>query len=129
MEDKLITLISYTTAADAHIAKTKLEDNGIPAFVFDDNIVGANPFYTTAVGGVKVKIPESYSEDALKVLKLISDNGKEKIDKCPECNSINITVTKTNRFLALLMAVVFMNQSILNKKKLTCFDCNYKWKA
>lgn len=54
--DELITLASYISPWEAHLAKTKLEAEGIAAFVFDEHTVGQQWFYANAVGGVKLKI-------------------------------------------------------------------------
>ena len=45
------------TALDAHLLQSRLEVEGVPAVVVDDNIVQTNPFLTLAVGGVRVFVP------------------------------------------------------------------------
>jgi predicted ABC-class ATPase len=44
-EDKIITFEQYYDVMLAHIIRTKLEDNGVPCFIADDNIISANPLY------------------------------------------------------------------------------------
>jgi len=54
----LITIKTFPNAIEAHLLRTKLESEGIPCFVFDENIIGMNPFFNIAVGGVKLKIDD-----------------------------------------------------------------------
>ena len=53
---KLITIKVFENAIDAHILKTKLESEGIPAILVDENIVTLNPLYNIAVGGGKLQV-------------------------------------------------------------------------
>jgi hypothetical protein len=51
---RYITLATYIGAWEAHLARTKLESEGIFAFVLDDQIASINWFYSNAVGGVRL---------------------------------------------------------------------------
>ena len=64
----LITVKIFDNAFEAHLLKTKLENEGIPCYLFDENIVGLNPFYNFAVGGIKLKISEQDKEQVLAFL-------------------------------------------------------------
>jgi len=68
MNERLVTIGSYTHATDAHIARTKLEFEGIRAILLDEAMVTMNWFYSNALGGVKVQVFESDAEMARKVL-------------------------------------------------------------
>src|SRR4051812_41685550 len=57
-DEKIITFENYYDVMLAHIVRTKLEDNGIPCFIADENTLTANPLYNQAVGGIKLKIFE-----------------------------------------------------------------------
>jgi hypothetical protein len=50
------------------LAKSRLEYEGIPAWVADDNHINLQWTISLALGGVKIKILESDIDDALKVL-------------------------------------------------------------
>jgi len=62
--------IVYTSAnvLEASLVKGLLESNGVSIFIYDDNISRLNPFYTSAVGGVKLVVDESQLERAKEVL-------------------------------------------------------------
>jgi len=45
---------AFDYVADAELLKAKLESEGIPVFLKDANILQADPFIASAIGGVKV---------------------------------------------------------------------------
>jgi hypothetical protein len=63
----LVLIARYSTALDAQLLQSRLEVEGVPAFVIDDNIVQTNAFLTMAVGGVRVLVPESCAARALEI--------------------------------------------------------------
>ncbi len=67
-DDKIITFEAYYDPMLAHIVRSRLEANGVPCFVADENTIGANPLYNQAVGGVKVKIFERDLEKCRRIL-------------------------------------------------------------
>ena len=59
IQDKTVTLVSFTDRLQAAMLIDKLEAAGIPAFLNDENVAGLDP-----VGGVEVKIFEKDIEAA-----------------------------------------------------------------
>ncbi len=86
--DKLVTIASFERSTEAHMAKTMLEEQGIEVFVGDDNLV--NWYLSSAVGGVKIQVPELQAERATKLLEEIRQNTPEKSQQSN--NSKNIVV-------------------------------------
>jgi len=68
MSDALILIATFSHPFEAHLAKGKLESEGIEAFIADENIVGINWLYSNLVGGVKLKVREEDRDRALKLL-------------------------------------------------------------
>lgn len=64
----LVTIASFPQIHHAEMAKAHLESAGIDAFIADDGVVGANPFLSLAVGGVKVQVAEALAARAQAVL-------------------------------------------------------------
>lgn len=58
-----------STPAEAHMLKSRLELEGIPAAVTDDNMAYTLP--STVVGGVRVLVPESHLERAQEIVRAI----------------------------------------------------------
>lgn len=67
------TISIYTTAIEAHIVKSRLEFEGIPAFVVFEHHVWADWSLSLALGGVRVQVPFSFVKEATQVIKKIND--------------------------------------------------------
>ena len=101
VEDKIITFESYYDPMLAHIVRSRLEANGISCFLADENIIGANPLYNNAVGGIKLKIFEKDIERCREILAKEGDLHEEdhyELDNedntyvvCPFCASTNVS--------------------------------------
>ncbi len=75
----LLVLARFFEPMDAYVLKACLESNDVPAVVADAHMVQANQFLTTAIGGVRVLVPESHFEQALKIRKAF-DAGEYQLD-------------------------------------------------
>lgn len=58
-----------STPAEAHMLRSRLELEGIPATVTDDHVAHVLPSFL--IGGVRVLVPESYLERALEIARAI----------------------------------------------------------
>lgn len=105
MQPKLVTVASFNMPHQAHLAKTRLEAAGIPAFIRDEHLVSINPLYSPAVGGVKLQVPDVHLREAREILSsrpdvVVSDEealsaepveepGPEppELMECPQCGS------------------------------------------
>jgi hypothetical protein len=56
MHSVLKTVATYEYAHFAHLAKTKLESEGIQCFIFDEYTSSMNWFFNNAIGGIKLKV-------------------------------------------------------------------------
>jgi hypothetical protein len=52
----LVTVKTFDNPIDAHLLRIHLESEGIPCYIFDEEIVAIQPLFANAVGGIKVKI-------------------------------------------------------------------------
>lgn len=55
-----------------HVIKGRLETEGIPCFAKDEHTVTTNPFYSLALGGIKLQVRE---EDAPEALRIMAEMG------------------------------------------------------
>lgn len=143
-DDPLVTVASYTYPLEAHLARTKLESEGIEAFVADEHMVQANWLYSLAIGGVRLQVKESGAELALSILNSNTESTSEELststyavnEHCPKCNSTYIQYkTFSQRFVFLfwlLSTLIFGNTGGLTlpflKRKWKCHHCGYEWK-
>ena len=64
----MVTVGSYTYPFEAHVARGRLEAEGIPAYVADEHTINMYSLYSVAMGGVRVQVPDEYAERARAIL-------------------------------------------------------------
>ena len=108
---RLITIASYTYPYQAHLAADLLRNAGIPCVLRDENLVTMNLFYSNAIGGVKLVIPENNFDEATLVLSAmvkpdqqVIEHSMSESDKtiCQACNSIDVISERRNGFLPII---------------------------
>ncbi|MBS0664549.1 MAG: DUF2007 domain-containing protein [Verrucomicrobia bacterium] len=62
------TIASFSQPVEAHLLRTRLEAEGIPAYIRDENLVTLDWLYSNAVGGVKVDVADEDYERAVAIL-------------------------------------------------------------
>jgi len=70
----LVTVAQFSSGMEAQLARTKLESEGIEAYVADEHMMSINPMYDFALGGVRLQTKSSEAERALKILNNSSAN-------------------------------------------------------
>ena len=68
VKDRWVTLVTFFRAHEAHLVKTKLESEGIKVQIADEHLVSIQPFYSPALGGVKLNVLQSEFETAKAIL-------------------------------------------------------------
>ena len=144
MAERLITIATCNELTEAHILKGRLEAEGILCFLGDEHIVGAQPFYAVAVGGIKLKVPENDVDEAKAILAGIQGGHADYLldeielappmqehaiaQTCPHCGSDNIAEEKYNKtvfslsYLFLGFPLPFLNH------RYKCYNCGQQWK-
>ena len=91
---ELLTLKTVDTPIEAHLLKSRLEHEGIVAFIFDENMIALNPLFNLTLGGIKLKVHSSDWKKAQEILKQIDDavltDDDNKRIKCPRCQSTDL---------------------------------------
>lgn len=71
----MITIATFDTMPDAHIALGRLHAEGIDAHLADEHLVQTDWLYAIAVGGIKLQVEEKDVARATEILKTdYSDN-------------------------------------------------------
>ena len=112
------------------MAKSRLEYEGIPAWVADDYHINLKWTISMALGGVKVKIIESDLEDALRVLNTDCSEALDEIDfpeiqedeLCEKCRSLNLKLYNWTRKAAALTLLTGLPLFFF-RKRIKCLDC------
>lgn len=67
--DRYTTVLTFTYPYEVVIVRGRLESEGIECFVQDELTVQVNPFYSNAIGGVKLQVRERDLKQAVEILK------------------------------------------------------------
>ncbi|EAQ99767.1 DUF2007 domain-containing protein [Maribacter sp. HTCC2170] len=89
-ENTFYTIASFDYPADVQILKGKLESEGVPVFLKDENTLNSDPLISYAIGGVKLQVYTKHKEKALKIYDAIrayalDDEGNPIV--CPNCKA------------------------------------------
>lgn len=127
----LVTVAANLEVLEAHILRNRLEVEGVPASIAHENHVRMNWFLSSALGGVKIQVPEVFAEQALQVI-ADSEAGVfaleeiDEIPKCPNCGSENLSIgPASSKKIALLGLVIFSLPLPFRHDKLRCGNCNW----
>lgn len=120
----------YDNYVSAHIAKGRLEEDGIPCWLKDENTVTIDPILTNAVGGIKLMVGRADAEKAAGILRVIANEEKAE-HPCPRCNSLNIELVSTPRkasnWLSALMGLFLTSYAPKVDMVYHCFDCGHEY--
>ena len=70
--DKFVTIKTFTYPTEVAVIRGRLESEGIECFAQDELTVQANPFYSNAIGGVKLQVRE---HDVRKAIEILEEGG------------------------------------------------------
>jgi hypothetical protein len=111
MTEEMVTVAVFGSPFEAGMARSELESFGIPVFVADEFTIGANHFYSNALGGVKVNVPASYAEEARQILSVEVPNEDRENSK-PE-DTINTHKEMAKSFVWLYFGLAAISIAVL----------------
>ena len=151
-EENLITVLTVTYAHEVAVIRGRLESEGITCFVQDELTVQVNPFYSNAIGGVKLQVLSRDLSRAIEILKEVgyikgensaSSNEPSYLDKhsnkqqiisekpeiiCPICGSEEVVKTKKAGWFFLITSLLFVFPTPFYRKKYHCLNCEQEFK-
>ena len=152
MEEQFITVLTVTYAHEIAVIRSRLESEGITCFVQDELTVQVNPFYSNAIGGVKLQVLSRDLSRAIEILKeagyIFGENPVEPnelpyTDKhsdeqqivsekpeviCPICGSEEVVKTQEAGWFFLIISLLFMFPTPFFRRKYHCFNCKQEFK-
>jgi hypothetical protein len=120
MESKFYHLASFEYVADVQIVKGKLESEGIPVFLKDENTLNSDPLISNAIGGVKLQV---YSRDKEMAIAIYDEIRAYAIDNsgnplvCPNCKAQK-SESYYNR-----KGIFYKLFPFFEKRKYKCLNC------
>lgn len=124
-QDDIIVYRHYDTVIQANIAKTKLDANGVPCFLTEENMSNLYPGQPFMAFKVRLHLFAKDEEIANKILQeenLTVENENEPY-RCPVCNSSRIVrdfPKQSGDSLTFLFFGVFFPHKKVNR----CLDCD-----
>ncbi|MDH3251401.1 MAG: DUF2007 domain-containing protein [Ignavibacteria bacterium] len=132
----IVIVKTYEFPYLAHLDRAKLADEGIDSFVRDENVVSVAPFYTHAVGGVKLMVRGTDLQKAKEVLRVNEyselsrafDGQVEEQVLCPNCGSVDISQHRSMISGFLFLLLFFLPVALFSGKHV-CGTCGHTWKS
>tara|TARA_R110000850_G_scaffold78905_5_gene170373 strand:+ start:995 stop:1417 length:423 start_codon:yes stop_codon:yes gene_type:complete len=128
----LVTIYSFETSVEANLVRTKIESEGIPCFLINENFANLMPLYNVATGGVKLQVNDYDAAEAVDILKSFRNapllNEQDEEMKCPKCGSVNIyngfrSAKNVTGFLAAMFSFLLAIYPFYSKVVYLCRDC------
>ena len=152
VEDRLVTAIRFVYPNELGVPRSLLESEGIECFVRDEFTTSVQPFYSNAIGGIKLQVRESDAQRAMKILHeggfIQDDNEKSSLktkietktfdgSTCPYCGSNEVVRKKdftgkipaSASFFATVFIGMMSAQPIAFFRRIHhCMDCGKDFK-
>lgn len=132
MSTHQVIIGAYPEATAAHLARVRLDAEGIESWLVDENTASVYPFYTQTIGGVKLAVREGDALAAANFIQGLDATEKARhqqhLHQCPMCGSKNVG-ENAMRFgwLLLLTLLTFGLYLTLFYRKRKCGDCGSVW--
>jgi hypothetical protein len=134
MNSNWVTVASFSQPVEAHLARTRLEAEGITCVVSDEYLVRVDWFLSNAIGGVKLVVPAWEAARARDLLRprprLLAVAGPAADGEmiCPRCRCDDVYYTRYSRRAAGLFILFFGFLVPWRDRRWTCKQCGYAWK-
>lgn len=129
---KLVAVQVYQNYIDANIARGMLEEEGINAWLDNENTMTIIPMLGNAGGGIRLMVPEAQKEEAQNILLQIQTEKRAKTP-CPKCGSTEVefvsTPRKASNWLTAITTSLFSDYAIAPDKVFHCFSCGHEFPA
>ena len=123
----MITIANAQDVTEAYLIKSRLEAEGIAAFIPDENTSQIQPILNYSIGGVRVQVANDDVEEAKLILKDYYQQQNTVVTPvCPSCGSANTARDFSTKNWAKAI-VVMLAIPIPFKSQLLCRDCGHRW--
>lgn len=126
------TVATFSFPYEAHIARARLQAEGVPAFVADENTINMQWLYSDALGGVRVQVPAEHLTKAREILAhdysadLEAEQGADNT-RCPACGGTDLSPITQGKRMAFLMFLLVNFPLWSTEPRLQCDKCSHKF--
>jgi hypothetical protein len=133
MDDKFVTLLTFTHPIEAAVIQSKLESEGIECFLRNEYSINTNPFNSNALGGAELQIKESDLEKAREIMGAgynfqpiePDPDGNEGRIICPVCGADQAD-RKAYKILVFILSIFMLGIPLFYMgRKRHCYKCGY----
>ena len=132
MSTSQVIIGTYPEATAAHLARVRLEAEGIDSWLVDENFASAYPFYSPVIGGVKLAVREDDAAAAASFIQGLDVDEyrryRQNLLQCPMCGSMRVGENAMRFFWLLLLTLLTFGlylQMFYRRRK--CGDCGSVW--
>ena len=136
-----VTIRRYRDVPEALVAQSVLKSAEIDCFLADDIVIRLDWYWSNALGGVRVRVPE---EDASASIEILSSSrnpvesfrvdgvGEFTQPRCPQCNSLDVSLGELTSFYKYLTIALCAFGGLtfvfpLRRPGWTCNACVHRW--
>lgn len=119
-KQEFTTIAVFEYAADVQVIKGKIESEGIPVFLRDENTINTDPMASVAIGGVKLQV---YTRDKDRALAIYDSIRAYALDSegnpiiCPNCKAQRSEVYFSRK------GILYKLFPFLEHRKYKCLKC------
>jgi hypothetical protein len=138
-----VPIASYGRPAEAHIARQKLESEGIDTYLDNENLIATDWLLANATAGIKLMVrePDVVAAEAVIRCKGTPELAIEESEtagedegycdegwRCSKCHRTEIKLAPWSLFLVLLALALFGAPALLLGRTCRCKSCAYQWR-
>ena len=139
--DKLKIVARFLSAPEAHLARNRLEQEGVQAFLDSEHHISMEWMISNALGGVKLLVRARDLEIAEKILSQKNppvrnedtgdrtefDASRESELTCPNCQSQQVQHQPIGLKVAFISILLLGFPLFFFKRGFVCGDCGHQW--
>ena len=131
--NEFVVIHTFAGFTEAHLARVRLDAEGIESRLADEHLATVNPLLTGALGGVKLLVRAGELEDARGVIdewQTAEDERHEAAEsRCPRCGSEDIGRAPVRNTAILLLIILSLGGIVwlFFFRRHRCYDCGHAW--
>lgn len=123
--DAFVTLATFSSHPEAHVARGALEEHGIDALLEGEGLVSV---YGQALGGIRLRVRVEDAERASSLLGIHRPTPQVPL-ACPSCGSQRVGRAQPMRWLVFLSWFLVGLPLPFFRLRWKCWNCDHRWKS
>ena len=123
-------LRSFDNYFSANLLLQRMQNEGIHAYLKDENTVTIDPILSNAIGGIKLMVSEKDFSKAQTILQELDDAYRKSV-ACPKCQAYEIEETivqNAGNFLTAILTWITGSYAIAPHRVYRCNRCGHEMK-